>query len=215
MYIPKHFLQEDKIQIVNFMKQYSFATIVSSQNNLPVATHLPFVVSLRDNDIYLVSHFARANKQWEEIEKQNSLIIFAEPHAYISTKHYEKALNVPTWNYAAIHAYGNVKLILNNDEVLRILEETIQYYDTDYLNKWNSLPHKFREEMLNGIMAFELKVTMLQAKYKLSQNRMETEKKSIIDYLKQREKSTEKSVGEMMESLYSFNRVSESDPNEH
>ena len=52
VYIPKHFLQEDKIQIVNFMKQYSFATIGSLQNNSPVATHLPCVVSFRDNDIY-------------------------------------------------------------------------------------------------------------------------------------------------------------------
>lgn len=201
MYIPNHFLQRDKIQIINFMKHYSFATIVSLQDNLPVATHLPFVISVTDNDVSLISHFARANKQWEEIEEQQSMVIFSGPNAYISATHYENELNVPTWNYAAVHAYGKVKIISSDKEIRQVLEKTIQYYDPAYLEQWQQLPDKFKRHMINGIVAFELQVTELQAKYKLSQNRTATERKLIIEFLKSKN-SPEAIVGNMMEELH-------------
>ncbi|HEV8082201.1 MAG TPA: FMN-binding negative transcriptional regulator [Chitinophagaceae bacterium] len=64
----------------------------------------PFIVTEGDERIILPSHFAKANKQWTEITGNQVLIIFSEPHAYISPKHYDKELKVPTWNYISIHA---------------------------------------------------------------------------------------------------------------
>lgn len=201
MYIPKHFLQEDKKQIIGFMKQYSFATIISLQDNIPVASHLPFVIDEKEEDILLISHFARANEQWKELELQTALVIFAEPHAYISPKHYDTELNVPTWNYVSVHAYGKAAVISDDEKVMGILEKTIQYYDTSYQQQWNRLPEKFKAGMLKGIVAFELTVTDLQAKYKLSQNRTGNERKSVSESLKQSNKSSEQKLAELMEII--------------
>jgi len=201
MYIPRHFLNDDKSQVLGFMKQYSFATIISLQGDTPVATHLPFVIEERKDSLVLISHFARANEQWKELEQQTALVIFAEPHAYISPKHYDTELNVPTWNYIAVHAYGKAAILSEEQKVIEVLEKTIQNYEASYQQQWSSLPEKIKAGMIKGIVAFEVIVTDLQAKYKLSQNRTETEKTSIIESLRQSNNSSEYKVAEMMESI--------------
>ncbi|WP_332736838.1 FMN-binding negative transcriptional regulator [Flavihumibacter sp.] len=200
MYIPKHFSEEDISQILSFMKEFSFATIVSMQDSMPVATHLPFVIEEREDKIILVAHFARANEQWKAMEQQTALIIFAEPHAYISPTHYETELNVPTWNYVAVHAYGKVEIIADKQKTIEVLEKTIRNYEAGYEQQWNQLPEKYKDGMVKGIVAFEVTVTDLQAKYKLSQNRTEIERKSIIESLKNSKSAVEHKVGELMEN---------------
>ena len=200
MYIPKHFSEEDISQILSFMKEFSFATIVSMQDSMPVATHLPFVIEEREDKIILVAHFARANEQWKALEQQTALIIFAEPHAYISPTHYETELNVPTWNYVAVHAYGKVEIIADKQKTIEVLEKTIRNYEAGYEQQWNQLPEKYKDGMVKGIVAFEVTVTDLQAKYKLSQNRTEIERKSIIESLKNSKSAVEHKVGELMEN---------------
>lgn len=200
MYIPKHFSEEDISQILSFMKEFSFATIVSMQDSMPVATHLPFVIEEREDKIILVAHFAKANDQWKALEQQTALIIFAEPHAYISPTHYETELNVPTWNYVAVHAYGKVEIIADKQKTIKVLEKTIRNYEAGYEQQWNQLPEKYKDGMVKGIVAFEVTVTDLQAKYKLSQNRTEIERKSIIESLKNSKSAVEHKVGELMEN---------------
>jgi transcriptional regulator len=92
VYIPEFNRLTDRNEIVDFMKQFSFANIISARNNLPVATPLPFIISLKDDQIILSSHFAKANEQWMDIENNQVLIIFSEPHAYISPVNYDKFL---------------------------------------------------------------------------------------------------------------------------
>ncbi len=200
MHIPKHFSEEDISQILSFMKEFSFATIVSMQDSVPVATHLPFVIEEREDKIILVAHFAKANDQWKALEQQTALIIFAEPHAYISPTHYETELNVPTWNYVAVHAYGKVEIIADKQKTIAVLEKTIRNYEAGYEQQWSQLPEKYKDGMAKGIVAFEVTVTDLQAKYKLSQNRTEIERKSIIESLKNSKSAVEHKVGELMEN---------------
>ncbi|KIC89089.1 FMN-binding negative transcriptional regulator [Flavihumibacter sp. ZG627] len=204
MYIPKHFSEEDLSKILSFMKEFSFATIVSMQDSIPVATHLPFVLEEREDKIILVAHFARANEQWKEIDQQTVLVIFSEPHAYISPGHYETELNVPTWNYVAVHAYGKVEIIDDKQKTIEVLEKTIRNYEAGYEQQWSQLPEKYRDGMLKGIVAFEVTVTDLQAKYKLSQNRTEKERAAIMETLKNSKSAVEYKVGEMMENRRTF-----------
>jgi transcriptional regulator len=198
MYIPKINLTTDKDEIVAFMKRFSFATIITAKDNLPVATHLPFVVTTKDETIVLTSHFAKANEHWKDVETNNVLVIFSEPHAYISPKHYDKELNVPTWNYISVHAYGRGKLITEKQMTYQVLEATIDNYDVSYKEQWNNLPEDYKSKMSNGIVAFEILVTDLQAKKKLSQNRTDTEKKKIIDSLSSSSNTNEKLIAEYM-----------------
>src|SRR5476649_177662 len=111
MYIPSFNKFEDPRQVVGFMQRYSFATIVTVKDGTPIATHLPFIIKRQDDKIILSSHFAKANPQSSGINNSSALVIFTEPHAYISPKNYEKEANVPTWNYLAVHTYGTCTLL--------------------------------------------------------------------------------------------------------
>lgn len=198
MYIPKINLATDKDEIVAFMKQFCFATIITAKDNLPVATHLPFLVTIKNNNVILTAHFAKANEQWKDIEHNKVLVIFSEPHAYISPKNYEKELNVPTWNYISIHAYGQGKLITATEKTFEVLEATIDNFETSYRQQWDNFPEEYKLKMANGIVAFEILVTDLQAKKKLSQNRSDIEKQKIIDTLSKSNDTNEQLIAEYM-----------------
>ncbi|WP_428331414.1 FMN-binding negative transcriptional regulator [Mucilaginibacter sp.] len=183
MYIPALNKFTDQQEVVSFMQRYSFATIITVKDNVPTATHLPFLVRERDGQLIISSHFAKANPQANDIADNRALIIFTEPHAYISPKHYEKETEVPTWNYLAVHAYGNCFLLDGEENKAALLKETIQYYEADYLKQWDSLPDSFKQGMMKGIVAFEIVVDDLQAKKKLSQNKTPKERENIINEL--------------------------------
>jgi transcriptional regulator len=200
MYIPKVNLTTNQTEIVAFMKQFSFATIITAKDSFPMATHLPFLVTTKDDNIILSSHFAKANEHWQDIENKNVLVIFSEPHAYISTKNYDKELNVPTWNYISIHAYGQGKLITETEKTFEILEKTIDNYETSYRKQWDNFPEDYKLKMSKGIVAFEIIITDLQAKKKLSQNRTETEQRKIIDTLSKSTDTNEKIIAEYMKN---------------
>jgi transcriptional regulator len=180
MYVPKINLMADPQEAFSFMQRYNFATIVTVKDGTPNATHLPFVIEHRENRIVLISHFAKANPQANELLACKPLVIFAEPHAYISTKHYEHADNVPTWNYIAVHAYGNATLLESEEEKIQVLEKSIQIFEAEYMQQWNALPNDYKFGLMKGITAFEIVVDELQAKKKISQNRSAIEQERII-----------------------------------
>ena len=198
MYIPKINLETDRQKIIAFMKQFGFATIITARDNIPRATHLPFVVSVKDDNVVLTSHFAKANEHWTEIENNKILVIFSEPHAYISPKNYEKELSVPTWNYISVHAYGQGKLITETDKTYKVLEAIIDNYEASYKQQWNNLPEHYKLKMSKGIVAFEIVVTELQAKKKLSQNRTDTERQNIIEALAKSNDTNEQLIAHYM-----------------
>lgn len=198
MYIPVSNLMTDRTEAIEFMMRFSFATIITAHDNVPVATHLPFVVSVENDTIILTSHFARANEQWKNIENNKVLVIFTEPHAYISPKHYDQELNVPTWNYISIHAYGKAKIITAEQEVFEVLENTINKYEASYKQQWDRLPKDYKLRMSKGIVPFEIIVENLQAKEKLSQNKTENERSKIIDSLAESKETNEQLIAGYM-----------------
>lgn len=198
MYIPGMNAMTDRKEALAFMKRFSFATIITAKENLPVATHLPFLVSVRDDKIILTSHFAKANEQWKAIVNNKVLVIFTEPHAYISPGNYDKELNVPTWNYISVHAYGQGRLITQTDKAIDILEATIANYELAYMQQWNGLPDDFKMKMIKGIVAFEIEITELQAKKKLSQNKTASEQRKIISALSGSGNDNERLIADYM-----------------
>ena len=201
MYTPKHFQLTDEQEAIDFMQRYSFATIVTATDNVPFATHIPFLVNKRDDKIVLSSHFARANPQAAEIIGKEILVIFTEPHAYISPRHYEKETNVPTWNYIAVHAYGKATILSEGEQTANLLAQMISNYEADYLTQWNNLPDEYKQRMMKGIVAFEIVVDDLQGKQKLSQNRTKTERENIIEALDKSKDTTEAEIAKYMSRL--------------
>lgn len=88
MYIPEYFKESDEDKKISFIKKNSFAVLVSSKNNLLRATHLPFVIEQRSDELYLVTHIAKANPQWHEFLNDEVLVVFQGPHGYVSPKNY-------------------------------------------------------------------------------------------------------------------------------
>jgi transcriptional regulator len=89
MYIPSFNKFPNQQEAISFMQRYSFATIVTADDDdVPVASHLPFLVELRDDKIVLLSHFAKANPQAGQIVGKSILVIFTEPiyHPQITRK---------------------------------------------------------------------------------------------------------------------------------
>lgn len=201
MYIPSFNSFTDKQEIVAFMKRYSFAAIVTNVDGIPEATHLPFLIREENDKLFLLSHFAKANPQSAQVFGKTSLVIFTEPHAYISPSNYETEKVVPTWNYIAVHAYGKAALIESMEQKAELLKHTIETFEAAYFKQWEGLPDDYRSRMMNGIVAFEIEVTDMQAKKKLSQNRSETEKENIINSLSQSADTNEREIAEYMKKL--------------
>ena len=183
------------------MRRYSFAVIVTDINGVPEATHLPFFVKEENDKLILQSHFAKANPHSKQVFDKTSLVIFTEPHAYISPRHYEKVESVPTWNYIAIHAYGKATLLDSTEQKAELLKHTIETFEAGYYQQWQNLPDDYKLKMMNGIIAFEIEVTDLQAKQKLSQNRSEKEKENIINSLNKSSDTNEKEIAAYMSKL--------------
>ena len=142
MYTPIHNRETDHAKIIAFMRDYPFATFVTTRNGKITATHLPTLVDERGDDVFVIAHLARANAQWLDFsprEANEALVIFQEPHAFISTSHYERPLSVPTWNYVAVHAYGTPQILESLAERLEVVRRMTEYFEGN-LEQWNSLP---------------------------------------------------------------------------
>ncbi len=201
MFIPKEFEITDKAEMITFIRRYNFGVIVSQKAGVPQATHLPFHVLEHDGNVILTAHFAKANEQWKGIEEQDVLVIFSQPHAYISPSHYDKLQNVPTWNYMAVHIHGRCNLIHDTEKGFEILEQMIIQSEAGYMDQWKNLDEKYKKGLYNGIVPFELVIHKIKAAGKLSQNKTEAEKQRIIATLAASKDSAEKDLAEYMSSL--------------
>ena len=182
MYIPKHFNIDDEEVIYDFIKKHGFATLFSHHKGEPCATHLPLMLNKSENALY--GHFARANGQWKDIEKEQVLAVFQGPHCYISPTWYETTKAVPTWNYVSIHLYGKVEIIEDRKVIFDSLNDLVTKYETpDSTYNLNDIEPSFIEGMSKGIVAFKIKITKVEAKAKISQNHSEERQKLIIKHL--------------------------------
>lgn len=211
MYRPAAFQEDNVDKLVAFMRANSFATLVSIVEGMPYASHIPLVVKVQGDVIQLIGHLAKPNPQWQAFEVAESLAIFTGAHAYISPTLYEKHENVPTWNYVAVHAYGRPKVITlshSPESMDQMIGEMIDTYEADYQSHWHGLSESYRQGMMNGIVGFEMTVTRLEGKYKLSQNRSQADQKTVSAALLQDSDPATRAVGEEMSQNLSMDNWS-------
>ena len=203
MYIPKHFVEDNEENLLAFMSEFNFAALVTSENDFPVATHLPFIIEKRNGKIILSAHLAKANPQWKQFPDRNILVIFQEPHAYVSPSLYMEKLNVPTWNYVAVHAYGKATIFETVAENLRLLEKMIAEFDANYFeNGWREIPDEYKISRAKAIVAFEIEVVDLQGKKKLNQNKDIEDARNVIKAFEKSENANERQISRFMKEIY-------------
>jgi transcriptional regulator len=199
VYIPEHFRVRDHADAITFMHANPFAILVSSTDDGPFATHLPVFVSATGEQLVIRGHVAKANLHWRHLEQHAScLTIFHGAHAYVSTSNYTTRENVPTWNYGAVHVYGNARVFASPEDLQGMLDQLIGTFEPAYAEQWASFSAPYRERMLSHIVGFEIAVTKIEAKFKLSQNRSKEEQTNVITSLEKAEDTAVSGVSRLM-----------------
>jgi transcriptional regulator len=183
MYIPPFNRIEDREHIRVFIEQHGFATVISENAGEIVASHLPVLFDAEAaGEGVLRSHMARANPQWQQFSPTKQLLcIFPGPHAYISPSWYVSQHTVPTWNYAAVHVYGTASLVNDPSQLGDIVRATTEKYERLVSSPWvMSLSDREFAGMLKAIIGFEIKITRVEATFKLGQNRSPEDQESML-----------------------------------
>jgi len=209
MYVPKMF-QEDRVEVLHdLIRTYPFGTLVTVNDEGLQANHVPFhIESVPEPFGTLYAHVARANPVWRDISRNNeALVIFQGPQAYISPSLYvtkkETGMVVPTWNYAVVHAHGRLKPIEDVSWLRAFLEELTKTHEHGRAEPWNisDAPAEYIEKQLSAIVGLKLTITQLVGKWKLSQNRPERDRASVIQTLLEQGTESSKAMAESMEKL--------------
>jgi len=200
MYIPKRYREEDRRKIVEFMQEYGFVTLVASDADKPVACHL-IVEVVEEGDAQLINgHMSRANPLWNLFRPgAEVLVIFQGPHAYISPTWYNH-VNVPTWNYQSVHAYGEPRVVTGEAEYRDMLSRMIARYEGASSYRLDGLPGDFVAESMAGTVGFQVQGKRLEASFKLSQNRDDEDYRNIILELEARPDDLSHGVAAAMRS---------------
>ncbi len=203
MYTPKAFREDDIATLHAFMQEYSFATMVTQKDGGLVASHLPFLVDTERGPYgTLLAHMAIANSQWRTFAgAQEALVIFQGPHTYVSPSWYEDdvAASVPTWNYAAVHAYGTPHLIEDASTLYSMLQALVQTHEAQFEKQWTLQPlDDYMQHKMRGIVGFEMPITRLEGKFKMSQNRSENDQVRVVSALEGAGDPLSRDVAELM-----------------
>ncbi len=204
MYIPDAFRETDRAAMHQLMRQNSFATLITINGGAPLASHLPILLDPdRGEHGTLSAHMARANPQWRDFgDGREALAIFQGPHAYVSPSWYETHPSVPTWNYAVVHAYGIARPIEDRSELRRLLQASVEFYESGFEKPWAfELPEKFVEKMMDMIVGFEIPISRIEGKFKLSQNRPEGDRNLVERTLAESADPVAKAVAELMATV--------------
>lgn len=202
MYIPKQFKVTDDKEIWSFLKKHSFATLVTTNNGRPVATHIPVIVSRDEEKLIVSGHLAYGNPQWRTWDEEGEvLVIFQGPHAYVSSSWYEEE-QVPTWNYQAVHIYGSIQKQTQaelRDDLKQLMSTYEQHREHPVL--WETISPELLEREIKGIVGFTVEATDIQAAYKMSQNRKDYDYANIITQLQHEPETEATLVAEEMKKL--------------
>ncbi len=182
MFIPAYYRNNDLSEIKSFIRKNSFATLITHGTENPEATHIPIeLIEQNDEEAYLQGHISRANPQWKCFNDTDLVLaIFQGPHSYVSSGWYNH-VNVPTWNYMAVHVYGKIKII-ENDELYQSLKGLVDRYESTSSKpiKVEELPEDMMSKYMKGIVGFRIAMEKIEGKWKLSQNRDKEDHKNII-----------------------------------
>jgi transcriptional regulator len=203
MYIPAAFAEPDQTRLHDFIEQNSFGVLVSQVEGLPFASHLPFLLERTAGPHgHLVGHVARANPQWRNLGGQTALAIFSGPHVYVSPTWYEAEQVVPTWNYTAVHASGQVEVVEESGALLQIVQQSVRVYEQAMPRPWSFDPSSaFVERLLRQIVGFRIVIERIEGKWKLNQNHPVERRRRVIRALKDQGGTNAEAVAALMEAM--------------
>lgn len=188
MYIPRKFkLRVDRDWLPDVVAN-PFATVVSQLDKTPCVCHIPIVIIDSEISRIAIGHVSRENPIWKSWhpETSQSSLVFTGPNAYVSPMTYQDAIQVPTWNYIAVHLKGHplpVQFDDNPSGLHDIMDTLITQFEPDYLPVWRALDSVNQENLLRGIVGFRMPIADVECVEKLSQNRSQRDAEAIAAVL--------------------------------
>jgi transcriptional regulator len=201
MYTPRHFSESDLTALDALFERDAFVTLISSVDGAPFATHLPVLYRRDDDRIHIQGHWARPNPQWRHISEQSALMIVHGPHAYISPSWYANpAVQVPTWNYATAHLYGEISVFEDAPTLQTLVAALAERYERSLASDWR-FPDSAMSQLgaLAGIVGFRLDVQRVELKLKLNQNHPDANVRGAIQGLMARGDDNAVAIADLMQ----------------
>jgi transcriptional regulator len=192
VYVPAHF-QENRIDVLrDLIRASGFATLVSMTADGLIASHAPLMLEPEPAPFgTLIGHLAKANPHAGSAERGvQTLVIFQGTDGYITPSYYpakqEHGKVVPTWNYAAVHAYGTLETFDDPASLLDIVTRLTNRHETPRAKPWavTDAPDDFVRGMLRGIVGIRMPVARLEGKVKMSQNRPAADQTGVVEGLR-------------------------------
>lgn len=189
MYTPRLNQETSTTIMWQFIRRHPLCAVVTHSQQGLIASHIPMV--LEENGAFgvLRGHVARANSQWNNLTTDEALLIFSGPEHYISAAWYPGKLDhgkeVPTWNYVAVHAYGKLRIVEDAQWLLDHLHALTDQSEVIAEVPWkvSDAPADFIQKLTGGIVGFELPISRLEGKWKVSQNRDDVDAKGVLEGL--------------------------------
>jgi transcriptional regulator len=200
VYIPAANRLEDPERIRAFIRSYGFATLITQAAGSPWASHLPLLLDASSDGDRLRCHMARANEQWRHFASgEEILCIFHGPHAYISPSWYEAKIAVPTWNYAVVHVHGIPQVETDPAFMRKVLDDTVTQYESGMQVPWRmDFPEDTVAAYMKAIVAFSVRITRVEAKFKLGQNRSAEDRAGMLSALEKSAYPESRSLAEFI-----------------
>lgn len=211
MFVPKTFEETDNAVLHQAMRDIGVGIVISDGPDGLMGSHLPMELDTSGGGLgVLRCHFAYPNPHVTTLPVDRELlVIFQGPQTYITPNWYPgKARDgkvVPTWNYAAIHAYGVGATYENRDKLhahLRALSDHFERRGAVEPKPWSidDAPADYIEQMMGGITGVEIPITRLQGKWKMSQNRAPADRQGVVDGLRVRGREMDVEVANAVEA---------------
>jgi transcriptional regulator len=209
VYTPKAFEVNDLAMLQAAMKQSELATLVTVTSKGLVATHLPLLLDeTRGEYGTLTGHVSRANMQWSDTTPGvEALIIFLGLETYVSPRWYpakqETGRVVPTWNYAAIHAYGYPTFFEDTERLRAVVTDLTNRHEASFPAPWKvtDAPAVYIDSQLKAIVGFEFPILRLEGKQKFNQNRSLEDRTGVMDGLRDLGEERKTKVAELMQEI--------------
>jgi transcriptional regulator len=206
MYVPPHFVEDDKAALHRAIRETRLVTLVTLGSEGMEASHVPILLDEEEGPFGAIrGHLARANPQWRRASAETpALAMFLGPDAYVSPNWYatkrETGKVVPTWNYLAIHAYGRVEFFEDSERLRAIVTSLTQRHEGPRAKPWavSDAPEDYIQAQLRGIIGFRLPIDRLEGKWKLSQNRPEADRRGVIEGLEGEGGALESAIAQRM-----------------
>ncbi len=187
LYRPPAFASDDRVAIARLFDEHPFATLITAGAGEPQVSHLPLLhQSAPGPHGSLIGHMARANPHWRHFGDGATLAIFHGPHAYVSPSWYtEPASQVPTWNYAVAHVHGRAEIVADRAATMATLQQMIGRFEGARTAPWRlQLEGARLDAMVGAIVAFHVAIERIDAKFKLSQNKDEADRRRVAAALR-------------------------------